>query len=87
MKQVSANEDGTVGHQGNIIDLLPEYIDWADQLFACGPINLYNVTHKNEGGDAERQPTQVSLEIRMGCGLGVCYSCTVMTKKRTKTGL
>jgi dihydroorotate dehydrogenase electron transfer subunit len=23
---------------------------------------------------------QVSLEMRMGCGLGVCYGCTVKTK-------
>ncbi len=77
---VSATEDGTVGHQGRITDLLPEYIDWADQVFACGPLNMYNVMHKKEGELLKDKPAQVSLEIRMGCGLGVCYSCTVKTK-------
>jgi len=27
---------------------------------------------------------QVSLEMRMGCGLGVCYGCTVKTKRGLK---
>lgn len=27
---------------------------------------------------------QVSLEVRMGCGRGVCYSCTVKTKSGLK---
>jgi dihydroorotate dehydrogenase electron transfer subunit len=29
----------------------------------------------------ESKPTQVSLEVRMGCGRGVCYGCTIKTKK------
>jgi dihydroorotate dehydrogenase electron transfer subunit len=31
----------------------------------------------------EGKPVQISLEVRMGCGVGVCYGCTV----KTKTGL
>ena len=31
----------------------------------------------------EGKLVQVSLEVRMGCGVGVCYGCTV----RTKSGL
>jgi dihydroorotate dehydrogenase electron transfer subunit len=27
---------------------------------------------------------QISLEVRMGCGLGVCYGCTVKTKRGLK---
>ncbi|GAI99440.1 unnamed protein product, partial [marine sediment metagenome] len=30
------------------------------------------------------KPVQVSLEVRMGCGLGVCYGCTVKTKSGLK---
>jgi len=26
-------------------------------------------------------PVQVSLEIMMGCGRGICYGCTIKTKK------
>jgi dihydroorotate dehydrogenase electron transfer subunit len=27
------------------------------------------------------RPIQVSLEVRMGCGRGVCYGCTVKTRQ------
>ena len=30
------------------------------------------------------KPVQVSLEVRMGCGRGVCYACTVRTKEGLK---
>ncbi|MEA2085803.1 MAG: dihydroorotate dehydrogenase electron transfer subunit, partial [Chloroflexota bacterium] len=29
------------------------------------------------------KPVQVSLEVRMGCGLGACYGCSI----RTRSGL
>jgi dihydroorotate dehydrogenase electron transfer subunit len=32
----------------------------------------------------EGRPVQVSLEVRMGCGVGVCYGCTVKTKSGSK---
>ncbi len=78
---VSATEDGTVGYRGMITELLPEYIDWADQLFACGPSPMYKTMSKMP--ELKDKPVQISLEVRMGCGLGVCYGCTV----KTKTGL
>ena len=30
------------------------------------------------------KPAQVSLEVRMGCGSGLCFSCTIRTKKGLK---
>ncbi len=27
------------------------------------------------------RPVQISLEIMMGCGVGICYGCTIKTKK------
>ncbi len=30
------------------------------------------------------KPVQVSLEVRMGCGRGVCYGCTVKTRNGLK---
>ena len=32
----------------------------------------------------KHRAVQVSLEVMMGCGLGVCYSCTVKTKNGLK---
>jgi len=81
---VSATEDGTVGHRGKVTDLLPQYTDWADQIFACGPMSMYyDMAHKKKELKLEGKPVQISLEARMGCGRGVCYACTV----RTKSGL
>ena len=30
------------------------------------------------------KPVQISLEIMMGCGTGVCYGCTIRTRKGLK---
>ena len=76
--EIVATEDGSVGYRGLVADLIPEHTDWADQVFACGPPEMYR-------GMASRvdmftgKPVQVSLETRMGCGRGICYACTVKT--------
>jgi dihydroorotate dehydrogenase electron transfer subunit len=83
IKLVSASEDGTVGHRGKVTDLLTEYIDRADQVFACGPTEMYrSIAAQNQL--LKGKPVQISLEVRMGCGLGVCYACTVKTKNGLK---
>ncbi|MBI2288225.1 MAG: dihydroorotate dehydrogenase electron transfer subunit, partial [Chloroflexi bacterium] len=60
-----------------------EYVDWADQVFACGPLPMYR--HIDEGfPQLKNKPVQVSLEVVMGCGRGICYGCTVKTKDGLK---
>ena len=83
LELVAATEDGTSGEKGMITDILPDFIDWADQIFACGPMPMYRNMADNHHRLLKDKPVQISLEMRMGCGLGVCYSCTV----KTKTGL
>ncbi|MFC1919157.1 hypothetical protein ACFLWW_04235 [Chloroflexota bacterium] len=34
--------------------------------------------------ELKEKPVQVSLEVRMGCGRGVCYGCTIKTKQGPK---
>ena len=82
VKLVTATEDGTAGKKGMITDLLPDFTGWADQIFACGPISMYQTMTKQNF--VTTKPVQVSLEVRMGCGLGVCYGCTVKTKSGLK---
>jgi len=79
---VTATEDGSVGHQSMITDLLPSYISWADQVFACGPISMYQTMATQNL--VKTKPVQISLEVRMGCGLGVCYGCTIKTRSGLK---
>ncbi len=84
IKLVSATEDGTAGHRGKVTNLLPNYIDSADQVFACGPTAMYrDMADKYHQILKAKPPVQISLEMRMGCGLGVCYGCTL----RTRSGL
>jgi len=79
---VTATEDGTVGHKGMVTDLIPDFIGWADQIFACGPVPMYRAMAQMK--ELKEKPVQVSLEMRMGCGLGVCYGCTVKTRSGLK---
>ncbi|MFC1949252.1 dihydroorotate dehydrogenase electron transfer subunit [Chloroflexota bacterium] len=81
-KTVAATGDGSVGHRGMVTDLIPEYIDWADQVFACGPLPMYR--YMAQMPELKGKPVQVSLEVRMGCGRGVCYGCTLRTKNGLK---
>lgn len=79
---VAATEDGTVGHQGMMTDLIPGYIDWADQVFACGPLPMYKTMAQMP--ELKNKPVQISLEVTMGCGRGLCYGCTIKTKQGLK---
>ncbi|MQY72862.1 MAG: hypothetical protein GH142_04240, partial [Dehalococcoidia bacterium] len=56
-----------------------------DQVFACGPMPMYrDMFNRQRELKLEGRPVQVSLEVRMGCGVGVCYGCTVKTKSGLK---
>jgi dihydroorotate dehydrogenase electron transfer subunit len=81
VKLVAATEDGSAGKKGMITDLLPDFTNDADQTFACGPTAMYrNMADNYPPLQQSGKSTQISLEVRMGCGLGVCYGCTVKTR-------
>ena len=50
-----------------------------DFYYACGPINMLKAIHKSIETDGE-----LSLEERMGCGIGACMGCTIQTKSGPK---
>jgi dihydroorotate dehydrogenase electron transfer subunit len=78
---IYATEDATMGLHGMVTTFAPNYFDWADQIFACGPLPMYrNMAENYPQLQQSGKSTQISLEVRMGCGLGVCYGCTVKTK-------
>jgi len=82
VKCITATDDGSAGKKGFITSFIPEYIDQADHIFACGPSPMYRTMGKMP--ELKDKPVQISLEVRMGCGFGVCYGCTVKTKSSLK---
>ncbi|MGQ9546946.1 MAG: dihydroorotate dehydrogenase electron transfer subunit [Dehalococcoidia bacterium] len=100
---IPVTEDGSMGRKGKATDILPDFLDWADQIYACGPLDMYRAmalylnpspakkegkTSVEEGAvpsrDLKLKKCQVSLEVRMGCGFGACYGCTIDTRKGPK---
>ena len=79
---VAATEDGSVGHKGMITEILADYATKADQVFACGPPAMYRAMAKIPA--LAGKPVQVSMEVGMGCGRGVCYGCTIKTRNGLK---
>lgn len=60
--------DGSFGMKGFVTDALKQ-MDY-DYYFACGPMPMLKAVH------ALGKDGQLSLEARMGCGFGVCMSCS-----------
>jgi len=83
-KLIITTEDGTVGTKGMITDLLPDFISRADQVFACGPTSMYCTMATRNKQLLYTKPVQISLEMRMGCGRGICYGCTLKIKNGLK---
>jgi len=83
LKRIIATDDGSMGKEGLITDMLPEFIPDADQIFACGPLAMYMAMAKMAKKFVDK-PVQVLLETVMGCGVGACLGCTIMTKQGQK---
>jgi dihydroorotate dehydrogenase electron transfer subunit len=76
---ITATEDGSTGKKGLLTEILPEVTTATGQIFACGPSAMYPAIARHQHS-LKANSVQISLEMRMGCGLGVCYGCTVKTK-------
>jgi dihydroorotate dehydrogenase electron transfer subunit len=82
---IPVTEDGTTGQKGMATHILPDFLDWADQVHACGPLEMYKaMAELSLQSNLKLKKCQVSLEVRMGCGFGACYGCTINTKKGLK---
>ena len=85
LEVLAVTEDGSAGEKGLVTDLLPSFAGKADQVFACGPTPMYHdMFRRRKELKLEGKPVQISLEVRMGCGVGVCYGCTIKTKNGLK---
>ncbi len=73
-----ATEDGSVGVQGNVMDIIRGSGLTADVIMACGPMPMLRAVKQyaaERGIDA-----YISLEERMACGVGACLGCVCATR-------
>ncbi|MDF9651718.1 dihydroorotate oxidase B electron transfer subunit [Bacillus cereus] len=66
-----ATVDGTHGTKGFVTDVIDNYgIDF-DILYSCGPLAMLRALE----GRYKEKKVYISLEERMGCGIGACFAC------------
>ncbi|RKD75429.1 dihydroorotate oxidase B electron transfer subunit [Sinobaca qinghaiensis] len=63
--------DGSEGTKGVVTDVIREQGLSFDYLYACGPNPMLRALNK----DYSEARGAVSLEERMGCGIGACFAC------------
>ena len=81
---ILTTDDGSYSQKGFAINYLEKDIENSkiDSIFACGPLPMLKAVQKL--ALAKDIPCQISLEEKMGCGLGVCLGCAVKTAKSPK---
>ncbi|WP_286723788.1 dihydroorotate dehydrogenase electron transfer subunit, partial [Pelotomaculum sp. PtaB.Bin117] len=82
---VPSTDDGSTGYHGTVADLFEEYVRKSDnqngpvrrgddaKVYGCGPSGM--LKRLTDIIAAAGIPGEVSLEERMGCGVGACLSC------------
>ena len=75
---VKATDDGSAGHHGYVVDLLPTALEDSNQggqVYSCGPYPMLRAVAQlcHLRGWA----CQVSLETMMACGLAACLGCAL----------
>lgn len=75
-----ATDDGSLGYGGSVVELFKEYSETERLDFFCaaGPSPMLRALSAVAG--AKGIPGEVSLEERMGCGIGACLVCSCRTR-------
>ncbi len=92
-RRLTATDDGSAGIHGMALEVALPHLEWADRVYICGPVGMCLAAHrcaaKSDGGSTPAEvalnpaaverllDAQVSLELRMGCGVGACYACSI----------
>jgi dihydroorotate dehydrogenase electron transfer subunit len=75
----TSTEDGSHGHRGRVTEILADVLPTTSgetlALYSCGPTAM--LVKVAEMARRSNVPHQVSLERRMGCGMGCCLGCVV----------
>ncbi|MGN8645077.1 dihydroorotate dehydrogenase electron transfer subunit [Gracilibacillus sp. HCP3S3_G5_1] len=75
-----ATNDGSYGTKGFVTDIIRDVNPSFDYFFSCGPTPMLKAVANQLDG----HKGYISLEERMGCGVGTCYACVVPLKDDPK---
>ena len=75
-----STDDGSYGRKGFITGPLGEELalGGVSQIYACGALPMLRLVAS--AADAAGVPCQISMEERMGCGIGACLVCACKTR-------
>ena len=89
VEYVTTTEDGSFGISGRVTEALAPLLSWADQLCACGPWPMLAALARMRDEAARASAlfpgrrvlldAQIAVEQHMGCAMGVCRACVVVT--------
>ena len=91
VEYVTTTEDGSFGIRGRVTDAIGPLLEWADQVCACGPWPMLAALGRLRD-EADRAPAmypgraaileaQIAVEQHMGCAMGVCRACVIVTSQ------
>ena len=76
---IYVTEDGSLGERGLVTEALDRYLELNQRkdirIYACGPWGMMKAVHTI--AVCYELTCEVSLEARMGCGIGACLGCAV----------
>ena len=76
---IVGTDDGSYGYDGYIAAAMEQYLNFhdCDMIYSCGPMPMLKAVKKIAEEKGIR--CQISLEQRMGCGIGACLVCSCET--------
>ncbi|WP_064093769.1 dihydroorotate dehydrogenase electron transfer subunit [Rossellomorea aquimaris] len=66
-----ASVDGSIGKRGFVTDVIDSEQPSFDVFYSCGPTPMLKALESQ----LENKRGYISLEERMGCGIGACFAC------------
>lgn len=72
-----ATEDGSTGYKGFVTEILARNLKNYACVYTCGPAKMMKIV--KDMCKAENIECYVSVEERMGCGVGACLVCACKT--------
>ncbi|GIO26088.1 dihydroorotate dehydrogenase electron transfer subunit [Ornithinibacillus bavariensis] len=77
-KNFIVTNNGSYGESGLVTDVI-NHVHHFDYYYSCGPIPMLRAVSQ----ELKERRGYISIEERMGCGVGACYACVVPTKDGT----